>query len=235
MQNNNPFKPGGLATVNIFTPSAALSTAFAPAPAEAEEILLSSISDDDDDILSAMNVTADKNLRSLAISLLIEWTKAGEHDFDSLEGIIVGAINDVEDDSEDLTDDERQEVDELLQAVVQALLDSTDMTVAQAQALFEDEDDDLAVMAADAMEEAIKGQSVDEVIANYAEKQAMLLSAVKKVVRGGKTVKIKKRTKKRRMSPAQKAALKKARLKSNNAASRASRKKSNRVRKSKGM
>lgn len=227
---NNPFQPGGRLAANTFTAAQSLAVATA----EEEEILLSSISDDDAHILSAMAVTADKNLRSFAISLAIEWAKAGEHDYDSLEGVIVGAVNDDEDE-EDLDDDERAEVDELLKAVAQAFLDTTDLTEAQVQTLFEDEDDDLAMEAADKLLDAIKGKSVDEVIANYAEKQAMLLSAVKKVVRDGKTVLIKKRTKKRRMSPAQKAALKKARRKSNSAAARASRKKSNRLRKSKGM
>jgi hypothetical protein len=227
----NPFVKDGVLKGAVFMRSPALVAAQA---LKNQEILLSSISDDDDEILSAMEVTADKNLRSFAASLAIEWAKSGENDYDSMEGILVGAINDTEDEG-DISEDDQEDVDNLLSAVAQFILDSTDITSAQVQTFFEDEDDDLAMDIADAIMGATKGKSEDEIIANYAEKQAMLLSAVKKVVRDGKTVLIKKRTKKRRMSPAQKAALKKARLKSNTSAARANRKKSNRLRKSKGM
>ena len=101
--------------------------------------------------------------------------------------------------------------------------------------MFEHEDDDLAIDAADEIEDKVKGRNLDDLISDYAAKQAMLLSATKKVIRDGKVVLIKKRTKKRRMSAKQKAALKKARLKSNTAASRAKRKKSNKLRQSKGL
>ena len=232
-----PFTAGGFMSRGVFASSVALHAQqieAANAPAEESVLLLSSISDDDEAILSAMEATADKNLRSFALALAIEWAKSGELEYESLESTIVGAVND-SDDEEDLDDDEMEEVDALLQAVAQVILDFTDLSESQVQTLFEDENDDVASEAADKLLVAIKAQAVDEVIANYAEKQAMLLSAVKKVVRDGKTVLIKKRTKKHRMSPAQKAALKKAQRKAHGSAARASRKKSNRLRKSKGM
>ncbi|QUM78795.1 hypothetical protein HWV00_21210 (plasmid) [Moritella sp. 24] len=228
----NPFVINGVLPSSTFKKSEIEIAQAAQRKADGQPMLLSSISDDDESILSAMAVTADKNLRSFAAALVIEWAKSGEHDYDSLEALIVGAVNE---DDDELSDDDKQEVEELINAVSQFILDITDMSAKDLQTLFEEENDTLAEKAGDAISDAIKSEPTDELIANYAEKQALLLSAVKKVVRDGKTVLIKKRTRKRRMSPAQKAALKKARKKSNSSAARANRKKSNRLRKSKGM
>lgn len=231
----NPFVINGVLPSSTFKKSEIEIAQAAQRKADGQPMLLSSISDDDESILSAMAVTADKNLRSFAAALVIEWAKSGEHDYDSLEALIVGAVNENEEDDDELSDDDKQEVEELINAVSQFILDMTDMSAKDLQTLFEEENDTLAEKAGDAISDAIKSEPTDELIANYAEKQALLLSAVKKVVRDGKTVLIKKRTRKRRMSPAQKAALKKARKKSNSSAARANRKKSNRLRKSKGM
>ena len=231
----NPFVTGGSLPGKTFQKSALLTAMIEKQNADNEPLLLSNIGDDDELILSAMIATADKNLRSLAASLAIEWSKSGELDYDALEALITGAVND-NDDDEELSDDEQDEVETLMNAVSQFILDITDMSAKDVQTLFEEENAAQAEKAGDAISEAIKGGSSDELIANYAEKQALLLSAVKKVVRNGKTVLIKKRTgRKRRMSPAQEAALKKAQKKSNSAAGRANRKKSMRLRKSKGM
>lgn len=232
---SDPFVAGGVLTGKTFKKSELITALVNANNAENEPQLLSSIGDDDELILSAMLATEDKNLRSLAAALTIEWAKSGELDHASLEALIIGAVNDSDDD-DDLSDDDQDEVEALMNAVSQFILDITDMSAKDVQTLFEEENDAQAEKAGDAVSDAIKGGSTDEMIANYAEKQALLLSAVKKVVRDGKTVLIKKRTgRKRRMSPAQKAALKKAQKKSNSSAGRANRKKSMRLRKSKDM
>lgn len=240
---STPFKSGGsISTAFRQSPALTALTKEIRAKADAvalaadgtQDILLSSISDDDDQLLSAMSVTADKNTRSLAAAIVLQWAEAGEHDFDSLEAMLFGAID--EDGDKDLSDEEEDELDELSAAAAQFILDSTSLTAAQVKLLFDDEDDEQAIEAASLLEDLIEKGSTDELIANYAEKQAMLLSSLRKVVRDGVVVKIKKRIgRKRKMSPAQKQALKKARKKSHGAASRAKRKKSSRVRKRNGL
>jgi len=181
-----------------------------------------------------MSVTADKNTRSLAAAIVLQWTEAGEHDFDSLEAMLFGAIDD--DGDRDLSDEEEDEFEELSAAAAQFILDSTSLTADQVTSLFDNADDEQAIEAAGLLEDLIEEGSTDELIANYAEKQAMLLSSLRKVVRDGSVVKIKKRIgRKLKMSPAQKQALKKARQKSHGAAARAKRKKSLRARKRNGL
>nr|AKN37079.1 baseplate or tail tube [Vibrio cyclitrophicus]AKN38212.1 hypothetical protein [Vibrio splendidus] len=204
---------------------------------EESELLLSSVqSQYDGDLemqLSSVSKVADITLRTQALSIVIEWIKSGETDYEALETLVANFVND--DDEPSLSEEEQEEADELLQAVAQVVADFTDLSVAKVERIFEEGDDDQAIEVADLIERKIEDRNIYELIADYAAKQELLLSAVKKVVRNGKIVTIKKRTKKRRMTPAQKAALKKARKKANNSAARAKRKKSNRLRKSKGI
>ena len=206
-------------------------------PEDGGELLLSSVQEQyDGDLemqLSSVSKVADITLRTQALSIVIEWIKSGETDYEALETLVANFVDD--DDEPNLSEEEQEEADELLQAVAQVVADFTDLSVAKVERIFEEEDDDQAIEVAAQIERKIEDRNVNELIADYASKQELLLSAVKKVVRDGKVVTIKKRTKKRRMTPAQKAALKKARKKANNSAARAKRKKSNRLRKSKGM
>lgn len=206
-------------------------------PEEGSELLLSSVQEQyDGDLemqLSSVSKVADITLRTQALSIVIEWIKSGETDYEALETLVANFVND--DDEPSLSEEEQEEADELLQAVAQVVADFTDLSVAKVERIFEEEDDDQAIEVAALIERKIEDRNIYELIADYAAKQELLLSAVKKVVRNGKIVTIKKRTKKRRMTPAQKAALKKARKKANSSGARAKRKKSNRLRKSKGM
>lgn len=206
-------------------------------PEDGGELLLSSVQEQyDGDLemqLSSVSKVADITLRTQALSIVIEWIKSGETDYEALETLVANFVDD--DDEPNLSEEEQEEADELLQAVAQVVADFTDLSVAKVERIFEEGDDDEAIEVAAQIERKIEDRNVNELIADYASKQELLLSAVKKVVRDGKVVTIKKRTKKRRMTPAQKAALKKARKKANNSAARAKRKKSNRLRKSKGI
>lgn len=203
----------------------------------ANDLLLSSVqSQYDTDLemqLSSASTVADITLRTQALSLVIEWIKSGENDYDALETLVANFVND--DDEPKFSEEEQGEADELLQAVAQVMADFTDLSVAKIERIFDEEDDEQAIEVADLIERKIEDRNINELIADYAAKQELLLSAVKKVVRDGKVVTVKKRVKKRRMTPAQKAALKKARSKANNSAARAKRKKSNRLRQSKGL
>lgn len=227
---------------NIFAPMRKLSSNQQSAQAEPTEntLLLSSMTaeyDADAEMqLSSVTSNADVGFRTQAASIVIEWIKSGETDYESLEAMVVGFINDDED--SELSDDEKDDIDELMQAVGQFIADHSKLTAEQVEYLFEEEDDNLAIDAADDIEAYLKGKNTDEFIADYAAKQNLLLSAVnktRKAIRDGKVVTIKKRTKKYRMTPARRLAIKAMHKKSNTAAARAKRKKSNRLRNSLGM
>lgn len=229
----NPFQAGGTMPESSYARPVNMNAE--PSKGNQELLLSSVISEYDLNEqmqLSSVATMADNQTRSMAAALAIEWAKSGETDYESLEALVVGAINDGDD---DITDEEQEDIDELLQAVGQFIADHTGLSSDEVELMFEQEDDDLAIDAADEVERNLKRKNQSELIADYAAKQGMLLSAVKKVVRDGKVVRINKRPKKYRMTSARRAALKKIRKKSNTAAARAQREKSNRVRKNAGL
>ena len=208
----------------------------------AENMLLSSMGDEQ--ILSAVTAKADQDCRALAASIVLAWAATDTNNFDELEALVAGAVTNADDNDDDeseidpdkLTDDDLADFNELLECVGSALIAFSQLDAKKVQTFIDDEGDD--VLAADiikAIAESIKGESTDELIADFSVKEALILSAMKKVIRNGEVTYIKKRTRKRKMSSKQRAALKKARRKSHGAAARAKRKKSNRVRSRTGM
>lgn len=204
------------------------------APVEVTEEELFSSVDTDEQLLSAVQETASKNQRSLAASIACEWAASGETDAESLGSMIVSSISD-DDDEADLSDEEQDDVHALMSSVSEFLVTNKALDLSAAQALFDDGCDDTANAAAKALLSSLQGKSSDEAVADFAERESFILSAVKKVIRDGKVELIKTKKRKKRMSPAQKAALKKARKKAHGSAGKAARKKSNRMRKSRGM
>ncbi|GAL07944.1 baseplate or tail tube [Photobacterium aphoticum] len=72
-------------------------------------------------------------------------------------------------------------------------------------------------------------------IAEFGVRETLMNEAIKKVVRDGKVVTINTNKRKRKMTAAQKAALKKARLKAHSSSAKAARKKAMKTRHSRGM
>lgn len=230
----NPFIAGGVMPESSYARPAVSNS---EPNNDNQELLLSSVMAEYDlnekMQLSSVSIMADQQTRSMAAAIAIEWAKSGETDYESLEALVVGAIND---DDDDISEDEKEDIDALLQAVGQFIADHTGLSSSEVELMFEQEDDDLAIDAADEIERNLKRKNQSELIADYAAKQGMLLSSAKKrVVRDGKVVQINKRPKKHIMTSARRAALKKIRKKSNTAAARAKRDKSNRVRNRAGL
>lgn len=215
------------------------------APAEeplTETMFLSSMADDE--LLSSVSSKASQDLRSLAASIVFQWASIETNTFDELEALVAGVVvgaedsesEDIDIDPDKLTEEQSEDYEELLDAVGEALSVFSGKDAKAIQMFIDDEDDDaLAVEVISAIKEKTKEESSDELIADFSMREALILSAVKKVVRNGKVKLIKKRVRPRRMSGAQRAALKKARSKSNNSAARAKRKKSNRLRARSGL
>lgn len=230
----SPFKKGGTLGMGANIAHSIKAAAQKTEGDLTEDAIFASVGDDA--LLASVSDLADKQTRSLAAAIAVEFSTGEDNTYSNLESLVIGAVADPEDEEEsDLDEEEHKDFNELLSVVADALIKFSGKEIKLVQKAFDDEDDDLLESIASAVAEKMKGESDDEMIADYAVREEILLSAVKKVIRGGQVKLVKTNRKKKRMSPAQKAALKKAQKKSHNSASRAKRKKSNRVRKQRGM
>ncbi len=230
----SPFKAGG--RLEGASLSSALLASKAPEQDNTitESLLLSSM--DEDIVLSSLSDLSEKQTRALAASIAIEFSRSEDHTYGALEAIIIGSIDDSDNDEEpELDEDEQEEFNDLLSLVGDALVAFSGKDIKMVQKALENEDDDLLDSIASEVLEKSKEQSTSEMVADFAVKEALILSATKKVIRDGELKLVKTNRKKRKMTSAQKQALKKARKKSHSAAARAKRKKSNRKRAQRGM
>lgn len=211
--------------------ASALSAAEQAEQPLSEALILSGLNESTSiDVIGALN---DQVVRLKAGSVVVEWARADDNSYSMLESLVIGMVD--EDEDGELDDDQQVEANELFTVVAEALIQISGMPAATIQKMLENEDDELAEQVAEKVEEKLKPVSSSEVVADFAVKQALLLSSQRKVVRDGKVVIVKTKLRKQKRTAAQKAALKKAQLKSNNSASRAKRKKSNRQRKAHGL
>lgn len=186
----------------------------------------------EDAMFEAVSKAAIVNRRADAAAAVFQWIEDGDADFDALDAIVFGLAGGTDD--EELTDDEVDQYNLLLGDVGDFLVNVCELSVKDVEAMFEG-DNDKAEKVFEAAEAATSNADEAEMIAEFSVRESMMLESVKKVVRDGKIVTIKTNRRKRRMTPAQKAALKKARSKANSSAARAARKKAMRLRKSRGM
>lgn len=186
----------------------------------------------EDAMFEAVSKAAIVNRRADAAAAVFQWIEDGDADFDALDAIVFGLAGGTDD--EELTDDEVDQYNLLLGDVGDFLVNVCELSVKDVEAMFEG-DNDKAEKVFEETEEKIRVLDEAEVIAEFSVRESMMLESVKKVVRDGKIVTIKTNRRKRRMTPAQKAALKKARSKANSSAARAARKKAMRLRKSRGI
>ncbi|HBN6266231.1 TPA: hypothetical protein L3N15_004213 [Vibrio parahaemolyticus] len=193
----------------------------------AESLFFESVTDDM--FLEAVSKTAETNLRSNAAASVMTWIDEGDASFEELDALIYGFAAG---DDEELDDDELEDYNAMMNYAYEFLV-SNGADAAQVQSMEENEDASEAVF--NAVKESTKAKDDAELIADFSVRETMMLEAKKKVVRDGEVTYVKKKTKKHRQTPAQKASLKKAQKKSNTSAAKAKRRKSNRVRKSHGM
>lgn len=217
------------------------SMAAAAPAASVEEVsekqFLSSV--DEQTLLSAVSAKANQDDRSLAASIAVEWANDNGAELGDLYAMIYAAVaaGDDSDDEEldELTPEQDEHYETLLELVGDVLISVGGASAKSVQTMLDEDSEDAALDVAEKMRSAIKETSADELIADYAVKEELLMSAMKKVVRDGKVKFIKKRVRKVRLSAAQRAGLKKARLRSNTAAAKAKRRKSNRIRTNSGL
>lgn len=183
---------------------------------------------------SAEEDMAEKMGKSDAMAVALQWVEDGEYTYDALDNLVYGMT--IEDPEADEPEVDEEAYTEMLNGVAGALVElgaSKEGVVS----LLQDEDDEAGEIIGNKLSSVMDSVTEDDytLITRYAA-GGMILDAMQKVVRDGEVTWIQKKPKRKRiMSAAQKAALKKARMKSNTAAAKAKRKKSARVRKSAGL
>jgi len=177
---------------------------------------------------------AGTQLRSQGMACALAWIENGDYSAGALLDSVT-VIADLDGDDE-LTEDEEDFYNELLAEVGEALV-ALGADAGNVQTFIDDEDDDegekIGGFLAGKMDE-IEAED-DEIISNYALNEEPVLESTIKVIRGGKIVLKKKRTRRVKLSAAQKAGLKKARRKAFTGAAKLARKKSMKLRKKRGM
>lgn len=176
--------------------------------------------------------------RGDAASIVTEWVNLGDASAESFEELAL-TLAGIDDTDTDLTDDQINAFNDALNAMAEAAIalgaNQDDVTT-----MVDDDDSDAAQAVMDSLG-SLMTESVDELalIANHAfadvlEDGAMMESTVK-VVRNGAIILKHKRPRKFRMSGLQKAALKKAQLKSHSATAKLARAKSMKIRRKRGL
>lgn len=222
---------------NLFGQRSRISLAVAPVaaaeppaqPTEAE-LMLASAGDD----LGTVDDYAVKMYRSQAMAAVIEFARNGDGSYGEFEELALG-IADLDDDGE-IQEGEEPLFNDVLGLMADSLISlgaSSDAVVKFIGA--ETGDDDAGEELVFALNDKLANADDDELITGFMAGGEMMLAATTKVIRNGKVKLIKKKVKKRRISSAQRAALKKARSKAHGAGARMARKKSMRLRKSKGL
>lgn len=185
-----------------------------------------------DSMLESIERLATTTDRMSAGAACIQWANGGESSHDTLDALLFGMAggdHDVE-----LTDGQNAMYESLQGHAGEFLVSVGGATEAQLIEMMEG-DEEVTDAIFESLASALDGNDSDEMMAEFAIRDSMMFEAKKKVIRDGKVKIINTKKRKRRMSAAQKAALKKARSKANNGAAKAARKKSNRMRKSRGM
>ena len=183
---------------------------------------------------SAEEDMAEKMGKADAMAVALQWIEDGDYTYDALDNLVYGmAIDDPEADEPEVDEDAYAE---MLNGVAGALAElgaSKDGIMS----FLQDEDDEAGDIIGSKLSVVMDSVTDDDfsLISRYAA-GGMILDAMQKVVRDGEVTWIQKKPKRKRiMSAAQKAALKKVRMKANTASAKAKRKKAARVRKSAGL
>lgn len=178
----------------------------------------------DDAMYEAIGRAAMTTQRAEAAAAITEWVSGGDAEFEALDGVVFGLAVADEDQTE-MNMHEEEKYNAMLESAAEFAI-SLGARVGHVEMMLEGCDDSAEKVFV-AVDEALDGANVDDLIAKFSVRQSMMMEAMEKVVRDGEIVMVNTAKKpKRRMTAAQKAALKKARQKANSASAKAARKKS---------
>ncbi|ELB2861200.1 hypothetical protein QNE90_000803 [Vibrio alginolyticus] len=183
-----------------------------------------------DALFESVSAMATSQARQDAAAAVVQWVEGGDADYDELDALLFGMVEGGDSDEEVELDDIQNEQYEQLTKFASEFM-ATFSGVDSADVALMDEDDSAADRVYEALENALSDVNNSEAIADFAMRESVMMEAKERVIRNGKPTYINKRKRKRRMSAAQKAALKKARRKAHTSAAKASRAKSMNLRK----
>ncbi len=231
---NSPFTEGGRLENGTGFAGAFTAPQATDNTPQTDEMILASMGDDV--LYASVDDLANKALRSMAGAIVLEWAD-GEPTYQALEDLVIGEAVELkeDDESESMDDDEMEAFNDLFSEVASAMVAFSGKDEKLVQKAIDDENDDLLETISAAITKATEEQDSDEMLADFAVKESLLLASTVTRVKDGKVVRVKKPRRKKRQTAAQKSALKKARKKSHNAAAKAKRKKSMRIRNKRGL
>jgi hypothetical protein len=190
-------------------------------------------------IFEAADVDVEKmskqQLRTQGMSIALVWVDDKDATFDTLAALAVGMAD--ADGDKEIGEDEEEHYNDLLAEIGGALI-ALGGAEDNVHDFLENESTEAGKKLVAHLAKKLDGVETDDdtLITRYAAKgQDMILEAYKKVIRNGKVTFKRKRVKKFKMNAGQKAAMKKARKKSNTASAKRNRKKSMRLRKKSGL
>lgn len=185
----------------------------------------------DDQMLESLQKAAITNVRADGAAAVVSWVEEGDSDLDSLDSIAFGLAGG--DDDDELDDIGVEQFGDVMDAAAEFIV-SVGVEPQLVESMFNG-DDDAADTVFDQLDTVFGGEDTDDMIASFAVKEQMMMESVKKVIRDGEVVLVRKNKRKKRLTAAQRAALKKARMKAHTSAAKAARKKSMKLRKSRGL
>lgn len=201
---------------------------------EQKEALMLAAAQEDE--MSSSEDYAVKQYRLQSSAAVLEWVRNGDSSFEEFEDLATG-LADLDKDGE-VEDGEETHFNDVLGLMADALV-SFGASESDVTTFIDDESDDkgeeISFALSEKLPSATDEAANEELITNFMSGGELMLAAVQKVIRNGKVKLVKKRVKKRRMSSAQRAGLKKARRFANKAGAKLNRKKSLRLRKSRSM
>ncbi|EHU8077701.1 TPA: hypothetical protein ACMDRZ_003057 [Vibrio cholerae] len=177
---------------------------------------------------------AEKQIRANGMAAALTWMEDEDASYENFEAIVAG-LADVDEDGE-VTEPEEELFNDILNFAADALVE-LGANAENVQSFINDESEQAGEKLHAYLSEKLSSneKSDDELITEYAVKAKLVLDATQRVIRDGKVKLIKKPLKKKRLSSAQRAALKKARRKANNSGARRKRAKSMKARRQRGM
>lgn len=183
---------------------------------------------------AAVDAVGSVQIRSQAMALVLAWIAEGEYDVDSF-----GAMAEIMADNDESGDLDPEELDYLIALIEESgpALVSLGGDPDKVEAFIQEEDDEAGDKLGQFLSAKMDEQDLsdEEIIVSYAAKSDQVMEAVRKVVRNGKIVLKRTTVRKKKLSAAQRAALKKARMKANTGAAKLARKKAMKMRKSRGL
>lgn len=188
---------------------------------------------DEGSMLESIQTVSNANLRADGAAAVLAWIDDGDSDFDALDSFTFGLAGSGDDDDE-LSEDEAEDYNDILKSAAEFIVNVCGVDSKTVAMMFTG-DDEISSTVFDTVESFVSGHSDSDLIAEFSVRENMMTEAIKKVIRNGEVKLIRTNKRKKRLSAAQKMALKKARRKAHSAAGRAARKKSMKMRKSRGM